>query len=422
MAAHPSKPEAVRMAAPATWRNAASIIVLTASFGIGAAAASEWQRIDASEPFVDRDGQVRVPGCSAGPTRTETGEWVAANAEFSFFVRLGDPRRLVIIWDGGGACFDGATCIGSALLGEPLYSLEVGQTPLRLARTGGIADAGNPANPIREFTQVFIPYCTGDVHIGAADTTYAFETATGPVQWTIQHRGFANVVAVLEWLSDHYQHVLGEVPHTVLLAGASAGGYGAQFAYPAVHERFPEDTRMHLLTDSANGIVSAAFHDRALGPGGTWAVWDNLAPELVNAVAAGAEELPLALNTALGLSFPDARVGQYTRAYDAVQVFYFNVMRHLDAPRRWWDGSELFLTALTWTARTRVAMRASAGALPNYRMYLAKGFDHTIIGDDSFYAERSASGIPFRDWLHDMLAEPAGEAWRNASCEPRCLP
>jgi hypothetical protein len=411
------------MAARATSRigaRVAGVAFLSILLGLAPAAASEWQRIDASAPFVDRDGQPRTPGCSAGPVRTETGALVAADSDFSFFVRPGDPQRLAIILDGGGACFDGATCIGSALGGKPLYALEVDETPERLERLGGIADASVPDNPIAGFTQVFIPYCTGDVHIGAADATYVFDNGNGPVQWTIQHRGYDNVVAVLDWVSDHYETV-GAPPHTVLLTGASAGGYGAQFAYPAVHQRFPEGTRMHLLTDSANWILSADFNDRVLGPNGLWAVWDNLAVELVNAVAAGADDMPVALNDALGRSFPQTRFGQYTHAFDAVQVFYYNVTQHPDDPRRWLDASELMRAGLTWTTRARLNMRASAITLPNYRMYLAKGSGHTIIGDDGFYTQRSGDGIAIRDWVEAMLAEPVGAAWRNASCEPYCL-
>jgi hypothetical protein len=407
----------------ATWRigaGIAGIMILSILVGVAPAAAAEWQRIDASAPFIDRDGEARAPGCSGGPVRTETGALVPAEVHFSFFVRWGDPQRLAIILDGGGACFDGATCIGSALSGEPLYALEVDETPERLDRLGGIADASVLANPIAEFTQVFIPYCTGDVHIGGADTTYEFDIGNGPVQWTIQHRGYDNVVAVLDWVSEHYETV-GEPPRTVLLTGASAGGYGAQFAYPAVHQRFPDGTRMHLLTDSANWILSADFHDRVLGPNGVWAVWDNLALELVNAVAAGADDLPVALNVALGQSFPDTRFGQYTHAYDAVQVFYYNVSRHLDDPRRWLDGAELVRAGLTWTARARLSMRSSAITLPNYRMYLAKGAGHTIIGDDSFYVQRSGDVITVLDWFEAMMSEPAGAAWRNVSCEPNCL-
>jgi hypothetical protein len=177
---------------------------------------------------------------------------------------------------------------------------------------------------------------------------------------------------------------------------------------------------VHLLADSANGIVSEAFHEGALGPNGTWAVWENLAAELTSAVAAEAELLPVALNEALGLTYPQARIGQYTRAHDGVQVFYFNVMRHPDDPDRWRDPAELLIAAFTWSARARIAMQTAA-VLPNYRMYLAEGVGHTIIGDDSFYGERSAEGVALRDWLADMLLEESGPAWRNASCSGNCL-
>lgn len=30
----------------------------------------------------------------------------------------------------------------------------------------GLVDNGNPLNPVRDWAYLFIPYCTGDVHLG----------------------------------------------------------------------------------------------------------------------------------------------------------------------------------------------------------------------------------------------------------------
>ena len=53
--------------------------------------------------------------------------------------------------------------------------------------------APNPANPLREFTIVFAPYCTADVHLGAR--TERFETADGK-HLNIAYRGLANAQRV----------------------------------------------------------------------------------------------------------------------------------------------------------------------------------------------------------------------------------
>jgi hypothetical protein len=60
----------------------------------------------------------------------------------------------------------------------------------------------------------------------------------------------------------------------------------------------------------------------------------------------------------------------------------------------------------------------------NYRFYLARGTDHTILAGDSFYSEASADGILFGDWVDDMInrSSSRGGDWKNAGCEPDCLP
>jgi hypothetical protein len=60
----------------------------------------------------------------------------------------------------------------------------------------------------------------------------------------------------------------------------------------------------------------------------------------------------------------------------------------------------------------------------NYRFYLAKGTDHTVIASDKFYTENSARGVPLVDWLDDMINRtwPFGSDWRNVGCTPNCLP
>ncbi len=92
-----------------------------------------WIQIDAAAPFTDRNGVQRTPGCSGGPVVTETPDGpalVAAETAYSFFVRHGNPDKVAILFDGGGACWDATTCIGSVLAGRALYSQTVDETVL----------------------------------------------------------------------------------------------------------------------------------------------------------------------------------------------------------------------------------------------------------------------------------------------------
>ncbi len=396
-------------------------IILSAAIFVAAAPAraSGWQQVDASAPFVDRSGKQRFPSCSGAPMPPFF--TTPSPTEFSFFYREGDPRKLVIAFDGGGACWDPLTCLGSVLNGDPVYEPVVDETPADLDATGGLADSGNSENPVADYFQVFIPYCSGDLHTGSRDTEY-FLPGFGP--YTIHHRGYDNVVAVLEWLVDYYTNVVGRPPQTVFVAGASAGGYGAYFAYPAIDDLLPWWTRKRVFSDSANGIINQDFYDRALSPGGVWGIWQNVAPQLANAFASGPDALPIALNQSLAWSYPRTRFGQYTRAFDAVQVFYLNVAKNLDSPELWADPLKLLLTAIEWSAKARTSMVVSAFTAFNYRYYLGEGFGHTAIADDSVYSEASGAGIRLIDWLDDMINRrfPFGGDWRNASCFPNCIP
>ena len=404
-----------------------ALLSLGSATTVTAEPADGWLEIDASVPFADRAGNLRTPGCSGGPVvvETDTGTTlVPGDTSYSFFIRHGDPKKLALMFDGGGACWDETTCVGSPLAGQSLYTQTVDETVEELDAIGGIGDRSNPENPIADYTQVFIPYCTADLHAGNSSTLYEYLTESGaPVSWTIHHRGADNVVAVLEWLQSYYENEIGYAPSDVLVAGASAGGYGALFNYPAIASRLPAGTRTQVVVDAANGVMTQSVYDAALAPSGNWAVWDNLAPELAGAFSSGPNDLMAEAFKSLGWSYPGTRFGQYTTAYDGVQIAFYNITRHPGSPARWLDPIELAAAAFEWTLRARTAMIVTAWQVPNYRFYLGAGIDHTIVADDKFYTENSASFVRFSDWVRDMIGArwPWFSKWQNLSCAPACV-
>ncbi|MCI0504803.1 MAG: pectinacetylesterase family protein [Gammaproteobacteria bacterium] len=389
-------------------------------------AASDWQQIDVPDSFVDRNGITRQPGCSGAPQLT-AGGIIPSDTKFSFFIREGDAGKLLIALDGGGACWETNTCIGSALAGNPVYEPVVNETPESLADIGGLGDITNPGNPLSDFTQVFVPYCTGDIHWGSRDTEYFYTLPdNSQIAWTIHHRGFDNNVAVLEWLLNYYQTVIGAAPDKVVLAGTSAGGYGVLLALPALKQILPLSTRTYLLADSANGVVNEEFYDTALGgydlSGGNWGIEQNIPDFLLTAFSSGPEAMSVATYAALAGRYPLSRYGQYTRAWDGVQIFYYNVMQNIDYPERWSDPAYLLASAIPWSTKARTDMQLSAMAF-NYRFYIAAGTEHGILPDDGFYTENSAQGLYFRDWVDDMVNQQflwQARDWLNASCSPNC--
>ena len=122
------------------------------------------------------------------PAAVDTGGWKAVAGghgtgcatdatPYEFYVHEGDPRRVAIYFQGGGGCWNSRNC---GLDGQKTFdnAVDDGDRPwLNKAGAGGILDAANPANPLREFTIVFAPYCTADVHLGVR--TERFETSDG---------------------------------------------------------------------------------------------------------------------------------------------------------------------------------------------------------------------------------------------------
>lgn len=384
-----------------------------------------WQTIKVPT-VVEYRGQTWQTGCADG-------------SPYEFYVRQGNPQHVMMYMSGGGACWDFNTCVGSVLAGQPVYTPAIVPTDPNqsVALAAGIFDQTQAANPVRNYTQVVLPYCTGDVYWGQADCDYV---PGGPPQcqapgtlppvsrgaMRVQHRGFANLVAVLIWL-----YTQGTQPDDVLVAGSSAGGYGALLAFPAVRRLWSETrTQASLLVDGAAGVLSADFYERALGGrdlrGGVWGVERTIPGFLQTALASsGAALLPVTLYRTLAQRYPGDRFGAYTSAFDQVQIVMFNVMQHVEAPQLWTDPELLYQATLEWALRARVYLRLIARA-PNVRFYLAPGSGHALLlatddsqmpGNGALSAEDPAQGISFSAWLADMLQRPPQTSpnWRNVN-------
>ena len=122
---------------------------------------------------------------------------------FELWERPADPAKVVLYFQGGGACFSAETC-GSGATFTP--DLDLGVAP----DFGGIFDATNPENPLAGHSIVYVPYCTGDVHLGDRTTEYSEAV-------TIEHNGFPNARKGLDTVLANYPDV-----EQLVVAGASA--------------------------------------------------------------------------------------------------------------------------------------------------------------------------------------------------------
>lgn len=148
-----------------------------------------------------------------------------------------DSDKLVIYLEGGGACFNNATCgINPGTFGSVTFSGWKGT-----AGNTGIFNAGSEENPLRDWSFVYVPYCTGDIHGGAAD--HADVPGFGSPN-NQSFLGYENIGHYLKRIVPTWKGA-----SKVLLTGISAGGFGAAYNYDRVAEAFCP-TPVLLLDDS----------------------------------------------------------------------------------------------------------------------------------------------------------------------------
>ena len=169
---------------------------------------------------------------------------------YRFFVnRTPFSSNTVVIYEGGGACWDQASCegVGKLSASNPNGIPSNYMADLNSAFFGLVTPFSARLHPFdRVRTQawniVYLPYCTGDVHSGSKFRVYRDRDATRPrVQF---HRGFANVKTAAQWLRIQWGR-----PGELLLTGFSAGGVGSTTTY-GVMRQILQPGRSSLLADS----------------------------------------------------------------------------------------------------------------------------------------------------------------------------
>jgi hypothetical protein len=149
--------------------------------------------------------------------------------------------NVLIYLEGGGACYDEETCYTlqtAAYFGgysESDFNAEAADSSY-LAEPGGFFDRTATTNPFKDYSYVYVPYCTGDVHAGSNVVQLGTHTA--------HFVGFRNMTA---YLSRIYPTFRGA--GRVVLAGSSAGGYGAALNWWQTQRAFG-NVRVDMIDDS----------------------------------------------------------------------------------------------------------------------------------------------------------------------------
>lgn len=303
------------------------------------------------------------------------GPWAVCSdgSPFRFYVSAGDPGRLAIFFQGGGACWDAGTC--AAGIHRPRVDLD------ELRAGQGIYARANFDNPFRGWTFVWIPYCSADIHWGDAVQAYA----PGLV---VHHRGATNVRAALQWAYGRVPD-----PELVTVMGRSAGAYGSLLWAPHVMRRYPR-ARVVQLGDVGAGVITEDFGRRG------FANWNAAAalPWWIPAVAGLRDRIETLsvpqVYADIARAYPRNTLAQYNTVLDSVQIFFYALMKGERSPSP--------ATAQEWSVRMQASMRQIKAQAPNFSSYTAPGSRHGILTFPEFYTE-VVDGVRFADWVRRLV-------------------
>ncbi len=278
---------------------------------------------------------------------------------------------------GGGACFSVETCSFDGVI----YTADANASA-ESPGGGGIFDLDNPANPLADHSFVVVTYCTGDLHLGTATTTYSRDL-------TVNHTGFLNASKALDEMANRFDD-----PAEVVVTGSSAGSAAAPLFGGLVSDRYPE-ARVTVVADSSGAYPHNPDVNAVIGE--LWGAGEAIPDWPVNQGLTIADIGLPGLFVQAGLHDPDIRFSRFDHAFDPIQAFFATA-----------SGAGLGLPDRL--IRDNEALIESRGV--PVAGYLAPGLGHTILGQAGMY-DLEVEGVAFIDWLTAFLA---GEEVGDVRC------
>lgn len=291
----------------------------------------------------------------------------ADGSEYYIHTRAADPDKVMLYFQGGGACFTEQMCDFE----NGTYKVTTGEDDHPGDGGSGIFDYDNPLNPLADWSVVFVPYCSGDVFLGDATTAYG--------DLTVEHNGFRNAMHGL----DHVVENFGDASQ-LLVTGSSAGGVPAPLFGGLASDRMSEDTDIAVLSDASGGYATSPLQNQFIG--NLWGSTNNIPDWPVVADIEPVEWGIPDLFRFAGAHDPDLRMARFDNAFDNVQVS-FSAMAGLDGG---------LLEVLDFNE----ALVEDDGV--DLQVYVAPGTSHTILGRPEVYTE-TVEGVVFVDWLTEFV-------------------
>ena len=309
-----------------------------------------------------------VPEPTDAPVTTPTWETVDAPSDcmcadgsaFHFYLREASPTKVLFYLEGGGACFSGDMCKP----GSGTYSENISPVS-KLEDSPGIFDFANPENPFADYSVVYVPYCTGDVHAGNITKDYGNGVVT-------QHKGFVNASNALDTMIKRF-------PNTtqLVVAGSSAGSFPTPVFAGMAGDQLP-NADLKVFADSSGAVPDAMGF--VIGNWGTLETlpdWPEIEGLTVDQFTPAYTFIKAAEHN------PKIRFARHDFAFDSVLSSFARM-------------AGLSPDDLVSVMRTNESKVEATGV--NVANWISPGDDHTIAVRDEFYTEEM-NGVRFVDWF-----------------------
>lgn len=309
---------------------------------------------------------------------------------------------LLIFLEGGGACFNATTCAGNpSRFGAEDFAALAGISCADASGhkcasiNDGILDRSNPDNPVRSWSFVYVPYCTGDIHAGDNPAGIVPGLTDGGAADPQQFVGYTNIGLYLTRLSPTFTSLT-----RILLAGVSAGGFGSTANYQQVAQAFP-GTVVDLLDDSGPFLEDpylATCQQEAIEQ--LWAV-DRTILQACGTDCGTPGSALMGDSIHLARLYPHAAFGLLSSEGDSTTSSFFG-FGDLGC-NAWQPLIPAQLTAGLLDYEAKLAPYPNAGA------FLFPGTDHTSLQGSTFYTRvaadpRSSDGeVRLTSWVEALI-------------------
>jgi hypothetical protein len=284
--------------------------------------------------------------------------------------------KVMIFLQGGGACFDSLTC-GS---NPPDVS---GQ---RIGPAAGLFQRGHADNPVADWNYVFVPYCTGDVHLGT--------NPNGMVEGVAGTQRFIGRLNLEKFL----HRIVPTFPSAsqVLLTGVSAGGFGAAANTEFVQWAFG-DVPVTAIDDSGPPMSSQYLPEclqqkwREL-----WGFDDSFLKDC-GADCPNPNDFSIPYTLHVAKKFPDRMGGLIETTADSVITLFYGYGTD--------NCNGSFLTPMTPEdfEAGLLDYRATLQSIDaNLGTYFIDDTQHTWLAGGSIYTH-TTGGVRMIDWITDII-------------------